>query len=118
NNRPGAGSHMASDTTKTRADPSDKVRQILDQSHLRDRERAHNNLQAILTRLGPESSREFLTPLARILTRSPDPDMALNSLEQFLAKPEAIAQVALLLEHRGRLLETLVQLLSTSQFFS
>src|SRR5207244_13255756 len=50
--------------------------------------------------------------------RWPDPDMALNNLERFLANPAALAQLPALLEGRARTLETLLQLFSTSQFFS
>src|SRR6266568_8246006 len=109
---------MPSETTKTRLDSPEKIRHILEQSHPRDPERARTNIHAILDALGPDLARDFLTPLGRILARSPDPDMALNSLERFLTQPGAIAQAPMLLEHRGRSLDTLIQLLGTSQSFS
>src|SRR5205823_8485690 len=46
------------------------------------------------------------------------PDMALNSLERFIANPAGAEQLPALLENRARTLGTLAGLLSTSQFFS
>jgi glutamate-ammonia-ligase adenylyltransferase len=109
---------MSSNTTQSPIEASDKVRQILEHCHPRDPERALNNLRGIAEALGPELTRDLLTPLTRIIPRSADPDMALNSLERFLSQPEGVKQAPMLLENRGRLLETLVQLLSTSQSFS
>src|SRR5262249_42261743 len=57
-------------------------------------------------------------PLGRLLPRSPDPDMALNNLERFLARPAAARQLPWLLENHARSLEVLLQLLGTSQYFS
>src|SRR5207237_8690874 len=56
--------------------------------------------------------------LGRLLPRCPDPDMALNNLERFLADPAGRESLPVLLEGRARSLEILLQLLSTSQFFS
>jgi glutamate-ammonia-ligase adenylyltransferase len=109
---------MSSDVTKARVDFPEKIRHILEHTHLREPDRALSNVHAILAKLGAELARDFLSPLARILVRSPDPDMALNGLERFFEQPAAMAQAPMLLEHRGRLLETLVQLLGTSHFFS
>src|SRR5262249_29778943 len=57
-------------------------------------------------------------PLGRLLPRCPEPDMALNNLERFLANPTGAPQLPALLETRGRILETMLQLFSTSQYFS
>src|SRR5205085_12669607 len=46
------------------------------------------------------------------------PDMALNNLERFLVTPGSAERLPMLLEGRARTLETLLQLFSTSQFFS
>ncbi|MCE9534606.1 MAG: bifunctional [glutamate--ammonia ligase]-adenylyl-L-tyrosine phosphorylase/[glutamate--ammonia-ligase] adenylyltransferase, partial [Planctomycetes bacterium] len=56
--------------------------------------------------------------LGRFLPRQADPDMALNNLERFFTNPLSIEQIPKLLEERARGLETLLQLFSTSQFFS
>src|SRR5262249_17919396 len=61
---------------------------------------------------------ELCTPLGRLILRCPDPDLALNSLERFLAHPAGREQLPLLLENRARTLEVFLQLVSTSQSFS
>src|SRR5207253_5052923 len=48
----------------------------------------------------------------------PDPDMALNSLGRFLANPTGAQQLSALLDGRARTLEILLQLFSTSEYFS
>src|SRR5262249_25967210 len=59
----------------------------------------------------------LLGPLGRALPRNPDPDLALNALERFLAQPAARARLPELLDGRGRTLDALLHLLGTSQFF-
>src|SRR5260370_20600409 len=56
--------------------------------------------------------------LARLLPPCPDPDMALNSLERFLANPAGAQHLPALIEGRARTLEKLLQLFSSSQYFS
>ncbi len=77
---------------------------------------------AILTHLaeaiGQDGLRELSSLLHRLLPNCPDPDMALNNLERFLAQPVGAQHLPALLEGRARTLEILVQLLSTSQYFS
>src|SRR5262249_4535277 len=85
---------------------------------LRDLEGAWRNLTRLAELLGSEPLRELSHPLGRILPRCPDPDMAFNNLERFLSNPAGVAQLPTLLEPRTRCLETLLQLFSTSQFFS
>jgi glutamate-ammonia-ligase adenylyltransferase len=96
----------------------DLSRPLLVGWRLRDCERGWRNLTHIANAIGVDALRELCHPLTRLLPRSPDPDMALNNLERFLANPAGAQQLPTLLEGRGRSLETLVQLLSTSQFFS
>src|SRR5438105_1513163 len=84
----------------------------------RDPERGWRNLSHLAAAVGAEALRELCHPLGRLLPRCPDPDMALNNLERFLANPEGARQLPALLEGRARTLETLLQLLSTSQYFS
>jgi glutamate-ammonia-ligase adenylyltransferase len=84
---------------------------------LRDPERGWRNLSHLANAIGLSALRDLSGPLRRLLPRCPDPDMALNNLERFLANPEGAQQLRALLETRARGLEFLLQLLSTSQFF-
>src|SRR5205823_1143976 len=56
-------------------------------------------------------------PLGRLLPRCADPDMALNNLDRFFAAAGR-SVLSTLMESRARTLETMLQLFSTSQFFS
>jgi glutamate-ammonia-ligase adenylyltransferase len=85
---------------------------------LRDLERGWRNLVHLEKAIGVDSLRDLCHPLVRLLPRCSDPDMALNNLERFLANPTGFQQLPGLLEGRARTLEILLQLLSTSQFFS
>jgi glutamate-ammonia-ligase adenylyltransferase len=96
----------------------DESRSLLHAWSLRDPERGWRNLTHLANAIGQESLRELCLPLGRLLPRCPDPDMALNNFERFLAHPAGAQQLPGLLEARSRSLETLLQLLSTSQFFS
>ena len=80
--------------------------------------RAGRNLRDLAAAIGVEAVYDLWPSLARLLPRCPDPDMALTNLERFLANPAAAPQLPLLLEPRGRCLDTLLQLFSNSQFFS
>ena len=86
--------------------------------NLRDPDGGQRNLSHLAETIGPEALRELYKPLSRFMPRCPDPDMALNNFERFLATPQGVQQLPQFLEPRARLLETLLQLLSTSQFFS
>jgi glutamate-ammonia-ligase adenylyltransferase len=99
-------------------DSLDAARPCLHRWHLRDRERGYRNLCQLAAVLAPEAFRELTHALGRILPRCPDPDLGLNNLERFLTDPRGQAQLPCLLEPRTRTLETLVQLFSSSQFFS
>jgi glutamate-ammonia-ligase adenylyltransferase len=94
------------------------ARPLLQSWNLRDFERGWHNLAHLATAIGLDALRDLCHPLARLLPRCPDPDMALNNLERFLANPAGAPQLAGLIESRARTLEILLQLLSTSQFFS
>src|SRR5712692_7100454 len=96
----------------------DQSRPLLQAWNLRDLERGWRNLTHLADAIGQEPLRELCLPLGRLLPRCPDPDMALNNLERFLAHPAGAQQLPGLIEPRSRSLETLLQLLSTSQFFS
>ena len=85
---------------------------------VRDVERGQNDLTRLATVLGVDALADLCHPLARLLPRCPDADMALNNVERFLAAPGGLAHLPDLLEARARSLETLLQLFSASQFFS
>ncbi len=85
---------------------------------LSDVPRAQRNLDSIRQNLVTTRYCELFHHLARILPRCPDPDMALNNLERLLSRSSAHDYLPIFLDFRGRSFETLVQLLSTSQFFS
>src|SRR2546430_7733390 len=82
---------------------------------VRDPDRARRNLAALQAHLGTLD--ELAPVLGRLLPRTADPDMALNSLERLLAQPGARSQLPQLLESRGRGLDAVLHLLATSQFF-
>lgn len=85
---------------------------------LRDPDRGRRNLDALARHLGTEDFAALAAPLARLIPRAADADMALNNLEQLLATPAARTHLPGLLEHRGRGLEQVLLLLATSQFFA
>ncbi len=97
--------------------PAD-ARSLLASWNLRELERGQSNLRHLADAVGMEALAELWSPLGRILPRCPDPDMALNNFERFLANPAGAQQLPMLLENRARALEVVLQLLSTSQFFS
>ncbi|MHB1422205.1 MAG: bifunctional [glutamate--ammonia ligase]-adenylyl-L-tyrosine phosphorylase/[glutamate--ammonia-ligase] adenylyltransferase [Gemmataceae bacterium] len=94
------------------------ARVLMQTWRLRDLERGWRNLSGLAEVLPLDSLRDLCTPLGRLLPRCPDPDMALNNLERFLANSAAVAQMPVLLENRARVLEILLHLFSTSQTFS
>src|SRR5437879_12028 len=96
----------------------DQARPLLHGWDLRDFERGQANLAHIAESIGLDALRELCGPLGRLLPRCPDPDMALNNLERFLANPAGAAQLPAVLDGRAHILETLLQLFSTSQYFS
>jgi glutamate-ammonia-ligase adenylyltransferase len=96
----------------------DQARPLLHGWGLRDPERGWRNLSHLANAVGVETLRELCHPLGRLLPRRPDPDMALNNLERFLANPAGAQQLPALLDQRARSLEVLLQLFSTSQSFS
>ncbi len=85
---------------------------------LRDPVRGQRNLDALRTHLGADRFVALLVPLGKWLPMTADPDLALNNLERLFAQPAARQQLSILLDPRGRGLESLLQLLATSQFFA
>jgi glutamate-ammonia-ligase adenylyltransferase len=96
----------------------DQARALLVSWGLRDLERGWQNLVHLADAVGVETLRGLCPLLGRLLPRCPDADMAFNNLERFLANPPGAQQLPPLVEGRGRTLETLLQLFSTSQYFS
>lgn len=109
---------MQLEQLRTCVDSLTGARALMHTWRLRDPERGWRNLAGLAEVLSLDALRDICTPLGRLLPRCPDPDMALNNLERFLANPVAIAQTPILLENRARILEILLHLFSTSQLFS
>jgi glutamate-ammonia-ligase adenylyltransferase len=96
----------------------DDAQCLLQSWNLRDSQRGWRNLTHLAQAIGLDALRGICTPLGRFLARCPEPDMALNNLERFLAHPAAPALLPGLLEGRARMLEVLVQLFASSQMLS
>ena len=96
----------------------ERARGWLEQCHLRQPTRAWQNFVSLRRNLGPERFQELVEPLSRFLPRCPDPDMALNNLDRFLANPLGVRYLETLLDGMAKRLETLLQLFSASQYFS
>ncbi len=109
---------MLLDQLRSCLDSLAAARPVLHGWNLRDPERGWRNLTHLASSLALDQLRELCGPLSRLLPRCPDPDMALNNLERFLANPTAAEQLPVLLESRARTLEILLQLFGTSQSFS
>lgn len=109
---------MHLDQLRQSLESADHARATLRGWNLRDAEDGWRNLTKLAEILPLEQLRELCTPLGRFLPRSPDADMAFNNFESFLANPAGAAQLPSLLEGRARTLEILLQLFSTSQYFS
>jgi glutamate-ammonia-ligase adenylyltransferase len=96
----------------------EEARAVLTHWGLRDSERGQQNLKHLADAIGGETLAELCHPLGRLLPRCADADMALNNFERFLVSAGGSEQLPSLLESRARTLETVLQLFSTSQFFS
>jgi glutamate-ammonia-ligase adenylyltransferase len=109
---------MQGDSIRRCLESAEEARPILQRWRLRDIERGWVNLTGLASAIGADRLSDLSVALGRFLPRSPDADMALNNLERFLANPAGARQLPALLEGRARTLETLLQLLGTSQYFS
>ncbi len=109
---------MHSDHLRHCLDSLPLARPLLHAWSLRDFERGYRNLAHLARAVGVDALRGLCPLLGRFLPRCPDPDMALNNLERFLAAGAGAAQLPALAEGRARTLEILLQLFSTSQSFS
>src|SRR5262249_33820781 len=72
---------------------------LLARWELRDSERGWRNLGHLASHLDLGRLQALSACLDRFLPRCPDPDMALNNLERFLASPAGAAQGAALLDN-------------------
>src|SRR5262249_7248194 len=115
NRKPRRRCRMHLDQLRNTLASPDGARALLHAWNLRDTERGWRNLSHLASTLPLEALSDLCMPLTRFLPRCPDPDMALNNLERFLANPAAVAQLPALHENRARALEILVQLFGTSQ---
>jgi len=109
---------MASPVLRDFLTSPDSITSVLQNWQVRDVERGGRNLNALVQSVGIDRVRDLAIPLYRLLPRCPDPDMALNNLERFLAGPAGREHFPILFENRARTLEILLQLFSTSQSFS
>jgi glutamate-ammonia-ligase adenylyltransferase len=109
---------MQTDQLRICLESAEAARALLQPWGLRDIERGWRNLRHLAETITSDGLRDLLPALGRLLPRCPDPDMALNNLERFLATPASAGKLPSLLESRARTLETLLQLVSTSQLFS
>jgi len=108
---------MQVDQLRKSLESLEESRLFLNAWAVRDVDRAWQNLTHVAQAVGIETLRDLCQPLGRILPRCPVPDMALNNLERFLANPAGAKQLPALLENRARALETLLQFISTRQYF-
>jgi glutamate-ammonia-ligase adenylyltransferase len=106
---------MQTDQLRVSLESAEAARPLLSPWGLRDGERGWRNLRHLASAITFEGLRELLPALGRSLARCPDPDMALNNLERYLASPAGAAKLPALLENRGRTLDTFLQITATSQ---
>src|ERR1700710_2403483 len=109
---------MAPDPVHDPAAALDSYRPLLPTWRLRDLDRGWRNLHHLAAAVGREGLHELCTPLTRILPRTPDPDMALNNLERFLATRPGARTLPALRKNRGPTREFPLQWLGPSHFFS
>jgi glutamate-ammonia-ligase adenylyltransferase len=109
---------MHSDHLQACLEAFESSRSLLVPWGLRDLERGWRNINALAATMGVGALGELLPLLGRFLPRCPDPDMALNNLEHFLASAGGQERLPALFEGRARTLEILLQIVGTSQFFS
>lgn len=94
----------------------DDAAPLLDSWGIEDFPRGFRNVQALAARVGVAWP-ALLEPLHRALPTSADPDLALNTLERFVATDDGLVLLPTLVGDAGRPLEMLVQLFGVSQFF-
>ncbi|MSQ93879.1 MAG: bifunctional [glutamate--ammonia ligase]-adenylyl-L-tyrosine phosphorylase/[glutamate--ammonia-ligase] adenylyltransferase [Gemmataceae bacterium] len=108
---------MQTDELRQCLESPEQARKLLVDWDVSDIERGKSNLAGIAEVLGLNGLSELCHPVGRLLPRCPDPDMALNNLDRYFESAGPTAMPTLM-EGRARTLETMLQLFSTSQFFS
>ena len=108
---------MQTDELRLCLESLEQARKLLYDWDVNDIERGKSNLAGMAEVLGLDGLNELCHPLGRLLPRCADPDMALNNLDRYFASAGP-GSMPTLMESRARTLETMLQLFSTSQFFS
>jgi glutamate-ammonia-ligase adenylyltransferase len=108
---------MQTDELRQCLESLEQARTLLFDWDVTDIERGKSNLAGMANVLGLDGLSELCHPLGRLLPRCADPDMALNNLDRYFASAGS-SSMPILMESRARTLETMLQLFSTSQFFS
>jgi glutamate-ammonia-ligase adenylyltransferase len=108
---------MQTDELRQCLESLEQARKLLYDWDVADIERGKSNLAGMADVLGLDALSELCHPLSRLLPRCADPDMALNNLDRYFTSAGA-SSMPMLMESRARTLETILQLFSTSQFFS
>ncbi|GIW80047.1 MAG: glutamate-ammonia-ligase adenylyltransferase [Gemmatales bacterium] len=91
---------------------------MLSRWNLRDSARGMHNIDRLKKLVSADEWEVLSASLDRLLPKTADADMALNNLERFLDRSEGVAQIPVLLEDHASILDTMLQLFSTSQYFS
>lgn len=100
-------------------DEPEEAHTLLRSWGLRDLERGYANAQHIADANVPlDLLAEFFEQLSQWLPGCPDPDMALNNLDRFVASMRSPLAIISLFERDREALPILVQIFSTSQYFS
>ncbi len=84
----------------------------------RDPARGAQNFAKIAQHVGATDFAILEAQLTELLPATADADMAMNNLERLLTKPTAVCFVPRMIDPAARGLETILQLLATSQFFA
>lgn len=106
------------DQVHTILESAETAQPLLQKLGLRDGPRGWQNLRQLASTLGPQRMQVLGYLLAHFLPHCPEPDMALNGLERFLSAPRALEHWNHIVDIHTGTLDTLLQLFSTSQFFS
>lgn len=85
---------------------------------IHDISRGERNYASLEKLLGKEKLYRWLPLWESLLARSADPDMALNNLERFLSTENAVSLLENILRQHPDAIETLINLMGTSQFLS
>jgi glutamate-ammonia-ligase adenylyltransferase len=94
--------------------PSDQLHEI----GILDMSQAFRNFELLRSELGPETYSELLQPMLNDLSRSADPDMALNNFERFVSALTGISRFISLCRARPDILHSLFTVLGASRFLS